>query len=144
MRNDSPWLLLVSSTSPRFFSSTRGDEYDLCPSCSVCSNRGTACVLLRRVLPCLFQWFCRSCFSFSVNSSSVIASSPPAKHFNSCSSRLSLPPPLHLALCYRFVCDTRDTHCPCQLKTGPVSSRHTQMSMVYTPLFTSSLMTVPS
>ena len=44
---------------------------------------------------------------------------------------------------YTFVWDTRATHCPCQLKTGPVSSRHTHMSMVYTPLFTCSLMTVP-
>ena len=44
----------------------------------------------------------------------------------------------------RFGCGTRATHCPCQLKTGPVSSRHTHMSMVYTRLFTSSLMTVPS
>ena len=45
-------------------------------------------------------------------------------------------------MCYKFVCDTRATHCPCQRKTGPVSSRHTHMSMVYTPLFTSSSMTV--
>ena len=36
------------------------------------------------------------------------------------------------------------THCPCQLKTGPVSSRQIHMSIVYTPLFTSSLITVPS
>ena len=45
---------------------------------------------------------------------------------------------------YRFMFDTRATHCPCQLKTGPVSSRHTHMSMVYTPLFTTGLMTVAS
>ena len=45
---------------------------------------------------------------------------------------------------YKSVCDTRATHCPCQLRTGPISSRHTHMSMLHTPLFTSSLMTVPS
>ena len=36
------------------------------------------------------------------------------------------------------------THCPCQLKTGPVSSRQIQMSIVRTPLFASSFIIVPS
>ena len=36
------------------------------------------------------------------------------------------------------------THCPCQLKTGPASSRQIHMSIVYTPMFTSTLITVPS
>ena len=71
--------------------------------------------------------------STSSPSSSVIASSPSSKPFNSCSS-LSL---LHFVpRSYRFLCDTRATHGPCQLKTGPVSSRHTDISMVHTPLFT--------
>ena len=45
---------------------------------------------------------------------------------------------------YKVVCDTRATHCLCQVKTGPVSSRHTHMSVVHKPLFTSGLMTMPS
>ena len=45
---------------------------------------------------------------------------------------------------YRFVCDARATHSPCQLNTRLVSSKQIHMSMVYTPLFTSSLMTVRS
>ena len=36
------------------------------------------------------------------------------------------------------------THCPCQLKTGPVSTRQIHISIVCTPVFTSSLITVPS
>ena len=36
------------------------------------------------------------------------------------------------------------TYCPCQLKTGNVSSKQIHMSIVYTLLFTSSLITVPS
>ena len=50
---NSQWNL-VFSTSPHFFSSTRGDDCDLCPSCSVRTNRGMACVLLR-VLPFILQ-----------------------------------------------------------------------------------------
>ena len=68
--------------------------------------------------------------------SSVIASSPSS---NSCSAQLS-----SLSLLHGFVCDTRATHCPCQLTAGPVASGHIHKSMVYTPLFTSSLMTIPS
>ena len=45
---------------------------------------------------------------------------------------------------YRLLESGLTTHCPCQLKTGPVSSRQIHMSIVYTPLFTSSLITVPS
>ena len=41
-------------------------------------------------------------------------------------------------------CRKRLDHCPCQPKTGPVSSRHIHMSIAYTPLLTSSLVTVPS
>ena len=36
------------------------------------------------------------------------------------------------------------THCPCQMKTGPLSSVQTHISIVYTPLFASSLIVVPS
>ena len=45
---------------------------------------------------------------------------------------------------YRLVESGLTTHCPCQLTTGPVSSRQIHMSIVYTPLFTSSLITIPS
>ena len=45
---------------------------------------------------------------------------------------------------YRLVESGLTTRCPCQLKTGPVSSRQIHMSIVYTPLFTSNLITVPS
>ena len=53
----SPSRLLVSSTSRHSFSSTRGDGCDPFPSCSVCANRGMACVSLR-VLPFLLQSVC--------------------------------------------------------------------------------------
>ena len=73
-------------------------------------------------------------------SSSVIASSPSSRPFNSCSALLSSLSLVHFVLwSHNFVGDTRATHCPCQPKTGPVSSRHTHMSLVYTPLFTSNL-----
>ena len=45
---------------------------------------------------------------------------------------------------YKLVESGLTTHCPCQLKTRPVSSRQIHMSIVYTLLFTSSLTTVPS
>ena len=50
----------------------------------------------------------------------------------------------HSILSYKLVESGLTTHCPCQLKTGPVSSRQIHMSIVYAPLFTSSLITVPS
>ena len=64
-------------------------------------------------------------------SSSVIASSPSSKPFKLllCKTVFTLTAALR-PWSYTFVCDTRATHCPCQLKTGPVSSRHTHMSMV--------------
>ena len=44
----------------------------------------------------------------------------------------------------RLVESDLTTHCPCQLKTGPVSSVQIHMSIVYTTLFTSSLIVIPS
>ena len=40
---------------------------------------------------------------------------------------------------YKLVESGLTTHCPCQLKTGPVSLRQIHMSIVYTPLFASNL-----
>ena len=151
---------MVSSTNPHFFSSTRDDEYDLCPSCSVHTNRGTACVLIH-VLPFLLQWVC---FLDLLSLSSLLfllllllqllllhlSSHPHVLQYRSTLAMRSFFT-LIAALrpwSHKFVCDTQAAHCPCQLKTGRVSSRHTHMSMhismVYIPLFTSSLMTVPS
>ena len=55
------------------------------------------------------------------------------------------PSPSHKAAGkHKLVVSGSSTHCPCQLKTGPASSVHIHMSIVYTPLFTSSLVVVPS
>ena len=45
---------------------------------------------------------------------------------------------------YKLVENGLTTHCQCQLKAGPVSSRQINMSIVYTLLCTSSLIIVPS
>ena len=45
---------------------------------------------------------------------------------------------------YKLVESGLTTHCPCQPKAGPVSSRQIHMSIVHTPLFTSRLIIVPS
>ena len=131
-----------------FLFSTRGDECDLCPSRSVRTNRGTACVLLH-VLPSLLQYVswtcshspvCCSCFSFSFPVCHRIPTFLWTVQLLFCTTS-SL---LHFVIGLTGLFGTRATHCPCQLKTGPVSSRHTHVSMVYTTLFTSSLMTVAS
>ena len=133
------WLLLVSSTSCHSFSSTRCDECDLCPSCSVCTNRGMACALLR-VLPFLLHSHspvCCSCFLLLHQLLHLFhLSSHP--HLLPDRSTLALHNILHSHCCtsswsYMFVCDTRVTHCPCQLKTGSVSSSHTNMSRCSRP-----------
>ena len=45
---------------------------------------------------------------------------------------------------YRLVESGLPTCCPCQLKTGPASSKQIQMSIVFTPMFTTNLIIVPS
>ena len=62
---------------------------------------------------------------------------------NSPAFLFSVVTPLHNAP-YKLVESGLTTHCPCQLKTGPVSSRQIHMSIVYKPLLTSGLITVPS
>ena len=74
-------------------------------------------------------------------------------------SHASLAPPillrrqfcllLHLSIaqcCWPYRLDESGlaAYCPCQLKTGLVSPRRIHMSIVYTPLFTSILINVPS
>ena len=93
-------------------------------------------------------WQRQLSFTFlSISFSSDIVYSLSSTRFNSVA--LSSSPgvispfsPLHRS--YKLVESGLVTHCPCQTKTGPVSSKEIQMSIVYTPLFTSSLFTVPS
>ena len=94
--------------------------------------------------------------SHAANSSSLfpplndIPSSPSSTPFDSVSSTpfnvlSSAPSPSHKAASFhRLVVSGSSTHCSCQLKTGPVSSVQIHMSIVYTPLFTSSLVVVRS
>ena len=94
--------------------------------------------------------------SGAANSSSPSILSPPSYHIPSCPSStpfnpvpsnflFSAPSHLHNTADLTGLCESRlTTHCPCQLKTGPVSSRQIHMSIVYTPLFTSSLIIVPT
>ena len=98
--------------------------------------------------------------SGAANSSSPSISSPSSSDnlitffFNSIQFCLFTPSCFSVFCCftsaqccrpYRLVESGLTTHCPCQLITGPVSSRQTHMSIVYTPLFfTSSLIAVPS
>ena len=87
-----------------------------------------------------------SCLSFSINSFSSLICHRILTFFQTvqfllCTTFLTLTALRPWS--YRFVCDTGATHYPCQQKTGPVSSRHTHMTMMmHTQLFTSSLMTV--
>ena len=112
---------MVSSTSPDFFSTTRGDEYDLCASCSVCASHGTACVL-HRVLPFSCSTFVSWAHSHSLLFLLLLLtqlllllrlSSQPYLLPNRSTSH----PLLHFVpgLTSLF-CDTRATDCPCQLK----------------------------
>ena len=89
--------------------------------------------------------------SGAANSPSSSILSPSSSDMSSCSSPIPFnsffPRCSKYAQCcrpYRLVESGLTTHCPCQLKTGPVSSRQIHMSIVYTPLFTSNLITVPS
>ena len=97
---------------------------------------------------CSLSPVCCSCFSFSFNSFSFFVFHRIITFFKTdqlllCTTFFTLTTALRPSS-YRFVCDTRATHCPCQLKPRPISSTHTHMSMVYTPLFTSSLTNVSS
>ena len=97
---------------------------------------------------CSHSPVCSSCFSFSFHSFSFFIGHRILTFFLTvqlllCTTFLTFTAALR-PWSYKFVCDTRATHCPYQQKTAPISSRHTHMSMVYTSLFTSSLMTVPS
>ena len=121
----------------------------------MCTNRGTACVLLFFPFSCnkFVSWtschspVCCSCFSFSSDSFSSVCHRIftffQTVQLLLCSAFFTFTAALH-PWSYRFVCDTRATHCPRQLKTGSVSPRHTQMSMMHIPWFTSNLMTVLS
>ena len=91
----------------------------------------------------------------AANSSSLsppatdIPSSPSSTPFDSVSSPFnvlsSAPSTSHIAAGFhKLVVSGSSTHCPCQLTTGPVSSVQIHMSIVYTPLFTSSLVVVRS
>ena len=113
-----------------------------CPSLSFCVGLFLGPALTRQ--------------SRAANSSSLsrpltdIPSSPSSTPFDSVSSTTfnvwsTAPSPSHKAAGkHKLVVSGSSTHCPCQLKTGPVSSVHIHMSIVYTPLFTSSLVVVPS
>ena len=122
------------------------------------SQNGT-CVASRSSLSfCvgLFQGPALTRQSHAANSSSLspfstdIPSSPSSTPFDSVSSTpfnvlSSAPSPSHKAAGFhKLVASGSSTHCPCQLKTGPVSSVQIHMSIVYTPLFTSSLVVVRS
>ena len=95
--------------------------------------------------PCLHTPVWRRQFFFAVNSvSSFLFNSIQFRFLNffqfsvSCSlTHNDADPP------YRLVESGLTTYCPCQLETGAVSSRQIHMSIVYNPLFASSLIIVP-
>ena len=89
--------------------------------------------------------------SISSPSSSDISSRSSSTPFNSVSSfrptfLFSAVSYTYAQCCrpYKLVESGLTTHCPCQMRTGPVSSRQIHMSIVCTPLLTSSLISVPS
>ena len=138
---------MVSSTIFHSFASTRATHHAVCAPVA----EWHVCCFEFFPLSCswLVSWACShspvccSCFSFSFFICHRIFTFFQTVQLLLCIT-FSTSTAAHRPWSYRFACDTRATHCPCQLKTGPVSSRHTHMSMVHTPLFTSSLMTVPS
>ena len=120
-------------------------------------SRNGACVMLLSLPLCWFAppdspiWRCQ--FFFTIDLSSFLISHLVASFFNTIqfclfsSFRFSILCCLTSAQCcrpYKLVECGLTSHCPCQLKTGPVSSKQIHIFIVYTPLFTSSLITVPS
>ena len=129
--------------------------------CAPVSERHVCCYVLLSLSLCvgLFLGPALTRQSGAANSSSPSISSPSSSDnlitffFNSIQFCLFTPSCFSVFCCftsaqccrpYRLVESGLTTHCPCQLITGPVSSRQTHMSIVYTPLFTPSLIAVPS
>ena len=160
-RSDVPWQLWVFSTDhPLFCPGHVVDGCVLCPSCSVCTSFWTVRVLLQTLLVTLLARlvFClllshvsRAVPTSNLSpSSSDILSSPFSTRFNSVPSKNTL-----FFFCFSASSSLLQAFLACRKRVGPLivfSSRRLDifhqwqihMSIVYAPLFTPSLIIVPS
>ena len=124
------------------------DGFVLCPSCSVCTNQGMVHVLLH-VLLSPFGW---ACSSDQLSLASLVVPSSLHQHlhllFPRSSHRLLLSccVPSVLQNATGLTCSLTALNLvsvPASRKPDQFRSKQTHTSIIYTPLFTSSLIVVP-